>query len=284
MNQRWRSFILLTAVVSAGLTGPAIAQAEQPETEYSRLGLFQPTAVGLTSDQRLVKFRVNHPSSVKVLGRVGGLAGDTRLVGIDYRVQDRQLYGVGDQGGIYLFSGTQGNKVSQLTVALSGQNFGVDFNPAADRLRIVSDNGQNLRHDLTGGTTIADTTLTYAPATAPVAGVTAAAYTNNDLDATTGTTLFDLDTTLDQIALQSPANAGLLALTGKLGVDAGADAGFDIYTKVSQGKAKDASGYAALSVNGSYRLYSINLFTGAASSQGAFPGSAQVTDLAIQLD
>jgi Domain of unknown function (DUF4394) len=41
-------------------------------------------------------------------------------------------------------------KVSQSTAALQRSAFGVDFNPAADRLR-VSDAGQNLRHDANPG-------------------------------------------------------------------------------------------------------------------------------------
>ena len=95
---------------------------------------------------------------------------------------------------------------------------------------MVSDTGQNLRHDVNpgGATTVADGTLTYPPATTPGSGVSAAAYTNNDLDAATATTLFDLDTAMDQVAVQAPANAGSLSATGKLGVDAGSDAGFDI--------------------------------------------------------
>ncbi|WP_435855038.1 DUF4394 domain-containing protein [Streptomyces massasporeus] len=35
------------------------------------------------------------------LGKVTGLARDTKLVGIDFRVQNEKLYGVGDKGGIY---------------------------------------------------------------------------------------------------------------------------------------------------------------------------------------
>jgi len=82
-------------------------------------------------------------------------------------------------------------KVSQLTVALAGQSFGVDVNPAANRLRIISDTGQNLRHNLddpngapAAGTTATDGMLTVPPATVAAAGVTGAAYTNNDLDPT----------------------------------------------------------------------------------------------------
>jgi hypothetical protein len=33
-------------------------------------------------------------------------------------------------------------------VALQGTRFGVDFNPAANRLRVISDLGQNLRHNI----------------------------------------------------------------------------------------------------------------------------------------
>ena len=70
----------------------------------------------------------------------------------------------------------------------------------------------------------------------PALGVTAAAYTNNDLNQpNTGTTLFDLDTTLDQVVVQSPPGNGILVATGKLGVDAAAASGFDIYSALANG-------------------------------------------------
>src|SRR5262245_62292803 len=61
-------------------------------------------AIGLTADQRLVGFRVSKPDDVRAIGKITGLAGDTKLVGIDYRVQDGKLYGVGDAGGVYTLS------------------------------------------------------------------------------------------------------------------------------------------------------------------------------------
>ncbi|WP_086801581.1 DUF4394 domain-containing protein [Streptomyces caniscabiei] len=247
-------------------------------------------AVGLTTDQRLVVFRVDKPGAVVPLGRVRGLKGDTRLVGIDYRVQNNKLYGVGDKGGVYTLreAGAKATKVSQLTVALRGAAYGVDFNPAANRLRVISDTGQNLRHNLddpqgapAAGTTAVDGTLTdppVPPATAGVTarGVTGAAYTNNDLDTATATTLFDLDTAQDRISLQSPANAGNLAPTGRLGVDAPLNTGFDIYSSARSGV---NAGYA---VTGS-RLFAVDLLTGKASSTGAFPKGRRVVDLAIPL-
>jgi hypothetical protein len=252
--------------------------------------------IGLTSDQRLVGFRACKPGRVREIGPVSGLGGgDTSLVGIDYRVQNGQLYGVGNGGGVYTIDAATGEAsfVSQLSEDLDGASFGVDFNPAANRLRIVSDTGQNLRHDVTqatGGTT-PDSALTYtAPPAMPVTatGITASAYTNNDTTAgsppNTLTTLFELDTNLDQIAIQSPPNNGILVATGQLGVDAGAAAGFDIYTTLGpDGRAADNLGLAVLAVNGVAGLYGVDPLTGVVSSIGAL-GDGTVVDLAIPLN
>lgn len=122
--------------------------------------------------------------------------------------------------------------------------------------------------------------LTNMAVAAP--GVTGAAYTNNDLDAATATTLFDIDTALDQVAIQAPANNGTLSPTGKLGIDVGTDAGFDIYSTLRSGRTVAVNGFATLQVDGSYRFYSVNLLSGAVSRLGTFGGA--VTDVAIPLN
>jgi hypothetical protein len=251
--------------------------------------------VGLTTDGRLVWFHADSPGRTRGIGKVKGLAGDQSLVGVDYRVQDGKLYGVGDAGGIYTLSTDDAGatKVGRLTVALSGSSFGVDFNPAANRLRVVSDTGQNLRHNLDdatatipplAGMTMTDGNLTVPPATTPVMGVAGAAYTNNDLDPNTATTLFDLDTAADQVVVQSPANAGALAPTGKLQVDAGPVAGFDIYSRNAFGATRGNHGFASISVLGRYGFYQVDLLTGRAGRIGSFRPSTQVADIAIPLD
>lgn len=267
------------AVIAVASGGPAVAGTTTGHDNR------RPAAVGLTADQQLVVFNVKNPAAGRSSGHLKGLQGDVRLVGIDYRVQDRKLYGVGDRGGIYTVRATtaRATKVGQLSVPLAGGAFGVDFNPAADRLRIISDTGQNLRHDLNTGTTLADTALSYPPATTTAAGVTGAAYTNNDLHADTATTLYDLDTVQDQVVLQSPANSGQLAAVGKLGVDAGADAGFDIYSPLRAGKATGATGYAVLRVGERSGVYQISLSTGQADRVGNLPRAWRVTDLAVAL-
>ncbi|QJY47862.1 DUF4394 domain-containing protein [Pseudonocardia broussonetiae] len=239
--------------------------------------------VGLVDGITLVDFETDDTDQHGATD-VTGLDGDVSLVGIDYRVQDGALYGVGDAGGIYTIDGHgKATKVAQLSIDLDGELFGVDFNPAANALRVVSDTGQNLRQPfaMPGAPTVADTALTnpaVAPATGttPAAGVTAVGYTNNDDAAGTATTLFAVDTAADRVAIQSPANAGTLAPTGGLGVDAGPDAGADIYTAGGGNRA-----FATLEVSGTRRLFEVDLLTGAVEHLGALDG---VTDIALPID
>lgn len=294
MNPSFRSALIIVAAFSAVSVshaadnsrrgGPSCASGTQQERgdHHKRL-----MAVGLTADQRLVCFNENRPHDARTIGTVTGLVSGDSLVGIDFRVQDGLLYGVSKTGGVYSIDTATavGTKVSQLTVPLDGAQFGVDFNPAADRLRIVSDTGQNLRHNIgAGGVTLVDGALNYVAGTTAT-GVTGAAYTNNDLSAMTATTLFSLDTALDQVALQSPPNNGTLAATGKLGMDVGSVAGFDIYNRIRDGVSAGVEALAVLSVaGGDGALYSVDLLTGKASARGKFARTDQVTDIAIPLN
>jgi hypothetical protein len=272
---------LLAALAAASLPNAASATLCGDRFDFARGR--QVDVTGLTADGRLVRFRECSPKRVKAIANVTGLTGsDTALVGIDYRVQDGLLYGVGNGGGIYKFAGAPGVATldSQLTEPLEGASFGVDFNPAADRLRIVSDSGQNLRHNLNDDTTTKDMPLNNAGVVA--VGVVGAGYTNNDLAVTTATTLFDLDSALDQISIQSPPNNGSLAGTGKLGVDAGAIAGFDVYSRLEKDVAVANWGFAVIDVAGSRGFYRIDLLTGRAIPLGTL--AVPLTDIAVPLD
>ncbi|MGH3930837.1 MAG: DUF4394 domain-containing protein [Pseudonocardiaceae bacterium] len=252
------------------------------------------TAVGLTDDQRLVRFDTSQPGKARNGVKVSGLKGDATLIGIDYRVQNNLLYGVGNAGGVYTIDPNNGyaTKVSQLSVPLAGKFFGVDFNPAANLLRVISDTGQNLRHNIDNnaqnapppGKTNSDGALNTPPTAGNTLGVTAAGYTNNDLAPTTNTTLFDVNTANDTLVIQSPANQGDLTATGQLTVDAGGNAGFDVYSVLDQqGTTVDNRAFATLQVGGRNALYAVNLLTGKASSQGNFSAGTNVVDIAIPL-
>lgn len=243
------------------------------------------TGLGLSSNgKNLTIFDLRTGKRTKALGQAKGLSTDTRLVGIDHRPADNLFYGVGNSGGVYRINSGNGNvtKVSQLSVPLAGTYFGVDFNPAADRLRIVSDTGQNLRHDVTQAApaTAVDGALNYEGAAAT--GVTAAAYTNTDNDPRTGTTLFDLDMTRDQLVQQVPANSGNLIVAGSFGPRQGPVAGFDIISTRSGTRAVENTGFASIrpTSGGLATLYRVDLLSGRFTKVAKF--NKDIADLAIR--
>ena len=244
--------------------------------------------VGLTDSGRLICFSEKDPRDARTIGRIKNLNGDGKLVGIDYRPATGDLYGLGDKGGVYVVNDDNGRAMlrSRVNVPLMGTSFGVDFNPVVDRLRIVSDTGQNLADNVDANNdTVTDGTLTNAGTPPPTAlGVTGAAYTNNDADPNTATTLFDIDSTLDQTSIQSRPNSGQLAPTGKLGVDTGPSVGADIYSTIRGGTTVRVQGFASLTVNGQSGFYSVNLLQGRADPRGSFAPRNVVTGIAVPLN
>lgn len=263
-----RKNLLLASTLALGFTGTASAL----------------TLVGVTSNNGLVSYDSDAAVPFSVTARLSGFtAGDTTLVGIDYRVQDGALYGVGNNSGVYRIDAATGvlTYLHTLSVTLdaAATGFGVDFNPAADRLRIVSNTGQNLRHNIGTGITLLDDPLDYAPGAVlngigPTAlGISAVAYTNNDLVTTTATTLFSIDTSLDQVALISPPNNGSLAAIGSLERDVTGPVGFDVLSSLNPaGKTVTNTGY--LSINNTdttATLFTVNLSTGGLSTIATTP-------------
>ncbi len=248
------------------------------------------TAIGLTDDDALVAFDTSAPGSVSDAVPVTGLDGDEDLVGIDHRPSTGQLVGVArDAGGgdtVYRIDPVSGaaTALNDLTTALDGSAFGVDFNPVPDRLRITSSTGQNLRHNVNpNGVTTTDTVLAYAPAD-PGFGVApqlaGAAYTNS-VPSTGGaantTTLYYLDTGRDVLASTTAPNSGPITTVGSgLGVDAASAAGFDISPVTN-------TPYAVLTAGATTGLYTVDTATGAATLVGALGAKAGDTleDLAV---
>ena len=279
--------LTLTTVAALGLgLGPVGASATDRHERNGDGREEELKVIGLAGDRTLVLFDTERPGRARDLGSVRGLEpADRELVGIDYRVQDGKLYGVGRGGGVYSIDPRtrQATRFAQLSIALEGKDFGVDFNPAANALRVVSDTGQNLRQPfaLPGAATVADARLSTPPTAGTTTGITGAAYTNNDLDPATATTLYDLATATNQVVIQSPANAGTLAPTGTTHVDLAGDTGFDIYSEVRNGQAVELFPYA---VSGG-RLYDVELFNGQLKDAGRIGrGNLHVTDLAIPLN
>ena len=84
--------------------------------------------------------------------------------------------------------------------------------------------------------------------------------------------------------MQSPANSGNLIATGKLGVGAGVDVGFDTYAeKSSSGDRGDRQLRLRRHPTGTANLFHfVDLLTGHVEYIGRFP--TRVTDIAVDLD
>ncbi len=235
---------------------------------------------GLTTNNNLVRFNSSRPNTVLSTTTITGLQAGENVLGIDFRPATGQLYALGSNNRLYTINPGTGAAtfVANLSVPTNGTNFGLDFNPVVDRLRIVSDAEQNLRTNPADGATIADTPLSYA-GTDPNFGrnpnIVAAGYTNNFAGATS-TFLYDIDSNLDILAVQNPANSGSLTTIGSLGVNITGEAGFDI-------SPFNNTALAAFQIAGATgsTLYRINLSTGEASPIGPVGGGAVIRGIAI---
>ncbi|MBW4422783.1 MAG: DUF4394 domain-containing protein [Myxacorys californica WJT36-NPBG1] len=223
--------------------------------------------VGLTDSSDLVFFNSNALNNVTKVD-VKGLQYDETLVGIDFRPNTGQLFGVGSSDRLYTIDVATGMATQVGTgtfaVGLDGKALGVDFNPVVDRIRVVSDAGQNLRLNpdtgaIVDGNPMMDGIQPDGNLNGATDSIVAAAYTNS-FKGTTSTTLYGIDPETDQLFTQDPPNNGTQNLVGSLGVDFAAGAGFDIAFKNDTNSAFATSNSS---------LYSVNLQSGAATLLGS---------------
>jgi hypothetical protein len=203
---------------------------------------------------------------------------DGALLGIDVRPADGMLYGVDAAGSVVTIDPASGKATvkSKLDTMLpAGVTATVDFNPAADRLRIIGSDGTNLRANVDDGKVTKDGALKYADSDmhkGEKANIVAGAYTNS-FKGTKETALFDIDATIGGLIKQAPPNDGVLNAVGKLGMKID-KVGFDIS---SDGK----GGNEAWLMSGD-TLYSVDLATGKATEAAKIAGvTGAVRDIAI---
>jgi hypothetical protein len=234
--------------------------------------------VGLTNDNRIVSFDSSTPGAILTSATIVGLGSDS-LLGIDVRATDRAIYGLGQSGSVYRLSRGSGsftaNNLGTITTSLNGSNFDIDWNPAANRLRVASNANQSLRlnPDVGGGTvgTNVDGSYSYGSGGAPA--IVGAAYLNNRPGVTT-TRFYVLDAARNQLAVVNPPNNGTLtipvALSG-LTLASGAPTGFDI---------SGATGTAFVAFGG--ELFTLGLSTGQANLVGSFgTGVTDISSLSV---
>ena len=111
----------------------------------------------LTSQNRLISF-TRLSATVQSSVAVSGIGAGETAVGIDFRAQNRQLYVLtrDTTGAAKLYAvDTNTGAVDASPLTLTGATlatsamYSIDFNPAADALRIVGTNGDNFRANLT---------------------------------------------------------------------------------------------------------------------------------------
>ena len=129
-----------------------------------------------------------------------------------------------------------------------------------------------------------DGTLTVPPATTPAMGVAGAAYTNNDLDPNTATTLFDLDTAADQVVGPVPGQRRRARPDRQAAGRRRPGRRLRHLQPPRLGATQGNHGFATISVLGRSSFYQVSLLTGRASRIGSFRPSTQVADIAIPLD
>jgi hypothetical protein len=226
----------------------------------------------VTSAQRLLAVDVETGAILSELNISGIAAGDA-LVGADFRPADRRLYALARSGALYRIDvdtaeatplgvlSADAADTSAPYVALDGSRFGVDFNPVVDRLRVVSDTGQNLRVDVDTAQVISDGALN--PGTPRVA---AAAY-SNAFAAACRTRLYGIDAAAGQLVAQDPPNDGKLLPIGALGASGSltGEAAFDILT-LEDGKNRALT---LLELDAVATLFDVDLATGALSAPRA---------------
>lgn len=231
------------------------------------------TAVALVGDKTLVML----DTETRAAGASVEVTGVDMLLGIDVRPSDGMLYGVAANGAVVTIdpatgAATEKSKLSEMLP--DGVSASVDFNPVADRLRLVGSDGTNLRANVDDGKVTVDGKLKFDPADANASvtsNVVAVAYTNS-VGKPEKTAMYDIDTQLGLLQQTAP-NDGVLATRGALGVEAETYA-FDIASTA------DLVNTAWLVAGAT--LYTVDLESGAAKAAGDITGvDGAIRDLAV---
>lgn len=247
----------------------------------------------VTTTNQLIQFNAGQPQKTLSSKPLTGLAAGDTLLGIDYRVAKGQLYGLGASGQLYRIdtkTGAASAIGSPVGLPAGATEWGFDFNPTVDRIRVVSNTGFNMRlHPDTGAVIDTDPNtpglqfdgrLQYDAAdvnASKAASVVAAGYTyNKDNDKIT--TNYALDGQLGVLVHQgskegvqpvvSP-NTGKLYTVGPLGVGAFDKATLDISDLNNMA-------YSAITTAGKSVWYRIDLTTGKATRIGTVVGGPLV--------
>lgn len=255
----------------------------------------------VTGRNELIRFNAGRPDYLDEVLQVKGLQPDETVLGMDFRPANGRLYAVGSSGRLYTLDIKTGVATQvgngSIAGALTGIEAGFDFNPVADRIRMVDDAGNNFRvHPDTGAMVDGSATvpgvqpdrqlaysaedinagrLSRVVAVAYTHGAGAKATTNYAIEAAQAT-LVTMGRPEGTTPAKTPSNPneGQLFTVGRLGVMTGLRVSFDIHPQRN-------SAYASFLENDRSVLYEINLASGAAKRIGEIGVGLVVRGLAI---
>ncbi|WP_394833924.1 DUF4394 domain-containing protein [Pendulispora rubella] len=258
------------------------------------------TVYAVDDANQLLKFTSTAPASVSK----STISGAPGVLGIDFRPATGDLYALGNNGTIYTLDkntgvatavvGDAGTPTFPVTLDPAATSFGFDFNPAADRIRVHANTGQNLRLHPANGQAVnatGDGTLTYEDGgTVKIVG---SAYTNSVNPKPTATALYGIESDSNQLLAFANLDGGVVGgfararSVGGLGVDVDTVGGFDIYGGQGGGDGGPTvnlpiEAYAALRVGTATNLYRVDLQSGTATAIGAIGHDRPLRGIAVQ--
>lgn len=259
----------------------------------------------VTASNKLINFNAGVPGKVLSSKDITGLQPGEEIAGIDYRVAKGVLFALGKTGTVgrlYTLDVATGKATlvgsGPFAIALDAEEYGFDFNPTVDRIRLVGSNGLNARlHPDTGAAVDSnpnepglqtDGKLGFAASdinAGKTPAVMAAGYTYNKQNDKI-TTNYAVDGKNDLLLMQgskegaTPAispNSGQLFTVGKIGAGEAVRVSFDI-SDVSN------SAFGAFTAAGAKqsRWFAIDLATGKGSFLGTIAAGEVIKGIAIE--
>lgn len=234
--------------------------------------------IGLSPNNELVNFMSGPPAQDMGTVPITGMRDLEYALAIDTRPKTSELFAVTNLQLIYTIDPVTGVatqvSTSPLAPTVDGLMVAFDFDPQTDEIRLITDNGQNLRISPTTGAVIAIDNMINSF----TADINSAAYTFPGIGVKSQ--LFSIDIANAVLYKQRDPNSGVLNFVGPLGFYWSGDGGFEITKNniafaVQYGHSRfpmpDGGGTIGGGDDGTqdaHRLFYINLKTGLATNYG----------------
>lgn len=232
----------------------------------------------VTQDQKIVSWDSSDPTNILSARSIRGMQSNEIIQSIDYRGSNGLIYALGSYDRLYTIDPVNG-QVTQVgptfPMLIDGSNFGFDFNPVNDGLRVVSDTNDNYVLNADTGAFMQVVDLAYGagdPNFGADPSVISSAYSPNVAGSTI---LYGIDTKLDILVTQN-FSAGTLTTVGNLGLDVTALGGFDIssFSGIAYAVVQDVS-------QSKSDFVTIDLTTGQISQIGQVDGGLVITAMTV---